>query len=305
MKIFKSCVILLCISIFTIGCVTLNIKQKENYFDKIIPPGTVQINDTFYCDIAEVGNLYYLEYMFWVKKIFGDSSVEFRSILPNTMVWLNCDSCLQSNTIYYLRHPVYRDYPIVGISQQQALDYCKWRSDRVFEYILVCYSVFNYFPHQNKDTVFTIENYFNGNYMGIKPDTHLMYYPEYSLPDLIERNLVLKYQDSMDYSIAHKHYLPGRKPKIDSIYCQIIPCKNDTTILCEPMRGYYYKKMTKRSLINLRGNVTEWGNIENLTFGGGWKNTQDEIQKQDTFYYPNANVNTGFRCVCKWRKWED
>jgi formylglycine-generating enzyme required for sulfatase activity len=29
---------------------------------------------------------------------------------------------------YYLRHPAYRDYPVVGINWLQASDYCAWRT---------------------------------------------------------------------------------------------------------------------------------------------------------------------------------
>jgi formylglycine-generating enzyme required for sulfatase activity len=38
---------------------------------------------------------------------------------------------------YYFRYPAYRDYPVVGVSWIQANDFCKWRTDRVNEYILV------------------------------------------------------------------------------------------------------------------------------------------------------------------------
>jgi gliding motility-associated lipoprotein GldJ len=36
----------------------------------------------------------------------------------------------------YLRHPAYRNYPVVGVSWLQANEYAKWRSDRVGEMVL-------------------------------------------------------------------------------------------------------------------------------------------------------------------------
>lgn len=36
----------------------------------------------------------------------------------------------------YLRHPAYADYPVVGVSWIQAVEFSKWRTDRVNEHIL-------------------------------------------------------------------------------------------------------------------------------------------------------------------------
>src|SRR5690625_7208825 len=36
----------------------------------------------------------------------------------------------------YLRHPAYAEYPVVGVSWIQAMEYSKWRTDRVNEIML-------------------------------------------------------------------------------------------------------------------------------------------------------------------------
>ncbi len=36
----------------------------------------------------------------------------------------------------YLRHPAFRDYPVVGVSWQQAVNFAKWRTERVNERLL-------------------------------------------------------------------------------------------------------------------------------------------------------------------------
>ena len=56
---------------------------------------------------------------------------------PDTLVWRDK---LRYNEPYvnnYLRHPAYKNYPVVGVSWLQATDYCKWRTDRVNEQILI------------------------------------------------------------------------------------------------------------------------------------------------------------------------
>jgi sulfatase modifying factor 1 len=38
---------------------------------------------------------------------------------------------------YYFTHPSYNTYPVVGVSWLQATEYCKWRTDRVNELMLI------------------------------------------------------------------------------------------------------------------------------------------------------------------------
>jgi formylglycine-generating enzyme required for sulfatase activity len=68
---------------------------------------------------------------------------------------------------YYLRHPAYRDYPVVGVSWLQATEFCKWRSDRVNEGILVREGLLVHNPDAQVDEEhFTTETYLSGQYQG-------------------------------------------------------------------------------------------------------------------------------------------
>ncbi|NQZ78390.1 MAG: SUMF1/EgtB/PvdO family nonheme iron enzyme, partial [Ekhidna sp.] len=83
------------------------------------PPGTVRINDTLYVDQIEVTNIHWLEYEFYVSR---DSIPEYhQSILPISAV-------TDIYRPYYFRYPGYKDYPVVGISYEQASEYCIWRT---------------------------------------------------------------------------------------------------------------------------------------------------------------------------------
>ena len=57
--------------------------------------------------------------------------------MPDTLVWRNALGFNEVLAESYLRHPSYSDYPVVGVSWNQANDYCKWRTDRVNEKILM------------------------------------------------------------------------------------------------------------------------------------------------------------------------
>jgi gliding motility-associated lipoprotein GldJ len=95
---------------------------------------------SFYMDETEVTNLMYLEYLDWIKGVFPPEQEEFRNIyngvIPDTLVWRNRLGYNEVMTKNYLRHPAYREYPVVGVSWIQATEYASWRSDRVNEHVL-------------------------------------------------------------------------------------------------------------------------------------------------------------------------
>ena len=95
---------------------------------------------SFYIDETEVTNLMYLEYLDWIKRVYPPENPEFEDIynglLPDTLVWRNRLGSAEILVENYLRHPAYRNYPVVGVSWLQANEYAKWRSDRVGEMVL-------------------------------------------------------------------------------------------------------------------------------------------------------------------------
>ena len=95
------------------------------------PPGTVQINDTLFADETEISNFSWQEYEFWNASIYGKNSKEHLATLPDTLVWREKNSHNEPYVQYYYRHPAYKEFPVVGISYEQAVAFCKWRTERV------------------------------------------------------------------------------------------------------------------------------------------------------------------------------
>ena len=91
---------------------------------------------SFYMDETEVSNVDWLEYLYWIKRNFKDDSEYYYNSLPDTLVWRRPLSYNEPWVNNYLRHPAYQDYPVVGVTWQQAREYCTWRSDRVNEDLL-------------------------------------------------------------------------------------------------------------------------------------------------------------------------
>ena len=122
------------------GTFTMGSVQDDVMFDWNTTPAKQQVR-SFYMDEAEVTNIEYLLYLQYLEKVFPPSDDTYRKIyqaaLPDTLVWRNTLGYNELLTENYLRHPAYAEYPVVGVSWRQATEYCKWRTDRVNEKILI------------------------------------------------------------------------------------------------------------------------------------------------------------------------
>ena len=101
---------------------------------------TQQHVQSFYMDETEVTNGMYLEYLEWLKKVFPPTEENYKNIYegasPDTLVWRNRLGYNETMTNNYLRHPSYSNYPVVGVNWIQAVEFAKWRTDRVNEAVL-------------------------------------------------------------------------------------------------------------------------------------------------------------------------
>ncbi|GAB5401306.1 MAG: gliding motility lipoprotein GldJ [Aureisphaera sp.] len=121
------------------GTFTMGRVQDDPMHDWNNSPNQQHVQ-SFYMDETEVTNLMYLEYLDWIKQVFPPSDEQYRRIyegaVPDTLVWRNRLGYNEVMTNNYLRHPAYAQYPVVGVSWVQAVEFSNWRSDRVNEFIL-------------------------------------------------------------------------------------------------------------------------------------------------------------------------
>ena len=163
------------------GTFTMGEVQDDVMFDWNTTPVKQQIR-SFYMDETEVTNAEYLFYLQWMEKVFPPSDPNYRDIylsaLPDTLVWRDVLGNNELLTENYLRHPAYADYPVVGVSWLQANQYCKWRSDRVNEKLLMDKGVLNplfemdSLKVQGKDH-FTTDTYLANPYLLFEGDSSI------------------------------------------------------------------------------------------------------------------------------------
>jgi len=116
--------------------------KKENFdrlrkipAQKFTPPGTTWLRDNVFIDETEISNFGYLEFLYWLKR---KNQAQYYLMLPDTNCWTRSDIGNADKLItLYADHSAFRDHPAVGISYQQAVAFCNWRTDRVNEFLYI------------------------------------------------------------------------------------------------------------------------------------------------------------------------
>ncbi len=146
------------------GTFVMGATQDRVVFNADNNPRRVTIR-SFYMDQTEVTNLDYLEYLFWLNRVYGENyHLVYTKALPDTMVWRTKLAYNEPLVENYLRNPAFKNYPVVGVSWVQATEYAKWRTDRVNEIRLVKEKVISMNLEQKDANHFNTEAYLAGQY---------------------------------------------------------------------------------------------------------------------------------------------
>lgn len=254
----------------------LNAGQKQK---QTPPPGTVKINDTLFADETEVSNFSWLEYVYYNERKYGKNSPEHIASLPDTTVWRQKGSYNEPYVQYYFRHVAYRDYPVVGVSYEQAKAYCVWRSERV-----------NYFMNiKDGKQINHIDSVFRGKpiyeyRLPTKQEWEAMAIVGISEKAKIKPHVITTYDGKKKVSEDRKYVFANT---IENVQLGV-----DVT---GPVYSYYPNKF---GMYNLKGNVSEMISEEGIAKGGSWKDEEKNCFLLNNFSYTKPTANIGFRCVC-------
>ncbi len=275
--------------LFTLCIVIMSFTLNQK--GKFRPPGTVKIVDNFFFDETELTNLDWKEYLYYQKRFEKDRPELFQNALLDTTVW---ESQIGFDSLYrekYHRHPSYNGYPVVGVTHQQAKDYCKWRTEAVkimlktnnikgpkdFEYRLPTKTeweliaaagyddkskrIFRKYKQQAKKKE---EEFINKNGQG-------------TIQYVFKANMKSHEKDAQN-----RKYFPGML---------------STTIVTAPARTYLPNKY---GVYNIYGNVAEMIAEEGIAMGGSYLDYyEDIVPTNKPLKYDKPERWLGFRCVCE------
>lgn len=149
------------------GTFTMGRTEQEVAYNWDNIPRRVTVS-SFYMDETEIANVHYLEYLYWLDRVFGTDYPEvYKKAVPDTLVWRSKLAYNEPMVELYLRHPAYQYYPVVGVNWLQANDFAAWRTDRVNEQILVREGILRVNPAQVNEDNFNTDAYLAGQYEGL------------------------------------------------------------------------------------------------------------------------------------------
>ncbi|MGX8712451.1 MAG: SUMF1/EgtB/PvdO family nonheme iron enzyme [bacterium] len=122
---------------------------------------------SFYMDETEVSNKQYGEFVYWMRRAYGEEYPEkVAAVMPDTAAWRDRLAWRESLVDHYFQSPTYQDYPVVGVTWEQAQAFCIWRTDRVNEKLLVDMGIIMLDQENLGTNAFQTDVYLAGRYEG-------------------------------------------------------------------------------------------------------------------------------------------
>lgn len=225
-----------------------------------IEKNLVLLDSNVYVCKFEVSNQEYRDFQL---AIIGDTKVSKVAKVDSTG-WQKYVNNLKELEAYH-KHEAFNAYPVVNISYDAAVAYCKWLTD-----------IYNQTPGRKyKKVVFRLPSEL-----------------EWERAARAKTNTTQMYAwDGLDIMDKKGNYLCNFKD-INQTISPESRIKSDHFMITAPVKSFDANKL---GLYNMCGNVAEMVAEKVYTKGGGWNSSREKVQVKESETFEGANANTGFR----------
>ena len=258
------------------------------------PPGCVHIYDNVFIDQAEIANVHWVEYLFDLRL---NRDVQ-RSQRPDTAVW---DQEIKGG---YFRNPQYQYYPVVGVSFEQAKNYCAWRSKVVTK-------IMNGREYEQYRT----PGYYIDYHFRLPTEAEWEYAAAARLDSLDIDEYPYGYEDITghlyDYGLNVDYGFPVKDSLNSFRNFREMAASYEPTMDKKRMRAIY-KGVQEDFLMDIYesipnplntyqivGNMAEMTAQEGLAKGGSWQHPPEKAKVLERIGYERPTNWLGFRCLCE------
>ena len=258
--------LLLAVSLFSFITTKKNIIASK----VTVPPGTVMLREGLYIDKFEISNAMWREFTHgWLLGV-EDDTASFNKMAPDSTVWYSLK--IDRDRFIYNYHVAsqFGNFPAVGISYEQAVAFCEWRTDRVNEMI-------------DKNP---------GNFSFRKVTYRLPTEGEWELAAAGKLDTARYPYGSMETKILTKE---DSLKMFNCVYADLDSIHN--TIQPLPV-SIDYGKANGYGIYNIIGNVAEMVSEKGLAKGGFYELPLEYCKIRERSGYNTPNRYLGFRCIC-------
>lgn len=276
---------------FVIGSADEDIPVNHETKSQVVSVGS------FYMNKFEITNGLYCYYLQQLQLEKTDTPA-YRRALPDTLVWRDHLAYNEPYVEYYLRHPAYANYPLVGVRYDQAEKFCEWLT-----------KTYNAWPEKKfKNVKFDLPSK-NQWMAAAKGGLELSPFP-WGGPYMMNKdgkwmaNFCVIDQGSVYRKTVPEENVNGNK--VENTYLVgmrggetmgIAGSLDDGAYITAPVNSY---SANGYGLFNMAGNVEEMVNEKGITKGGSWKDPGYYLRNEvDEIYTDSTNVSAecGFRIM--------
>lgn len=248
-----------------------------NFNPNIVEKSLAKINENLYASKYEVSNDFYRYFEKEIRKSKKTEDLNF--VIPDTNNWKSKLAYNEPYVQYYYRHPAYNNYPMVNISHEAAVLFCKWLTEqyntnpkRKFKKVIFRLPTLKEWEYAAKGGIdespypWGVSLFENGNY-------------QCNFRRIGAENIIFD-------SISNSY----KVVQLENI--GIAGSLNDNADITAPVNAYFQNGY---GLYNMSGNVKEMIDVKGVAKGGGWRSPGGDVMIKSVSYYKNSETDLGFR----------